>query len=192
MTAKGGLGLEDSKIIELYFARDEEAISATSAKYGSYCTKIAMNILFDLFESEECVNDTYVKVWNSVPPTVPNILKAYLGRITRNLALDRYGERSAKKRGGRVFESLDELSECVGTGEADETIERAELAALINKFLSKESELSRRIFVRRYFYQDSVCDIAKRLRISESRVKTALFRARERLALMLGREGFPL
>ena len=184
--------MEDSKIIELYFARDEEAISETSMKYGSYCMKIAMNILLDLFESEECVNDTYVKVWNSVPPTLPKILKAYLGKITRNLALDRYGEKAAKKRGGRIFESLDELAECVGTQDADENIERTELTALINEFLAKESELSRRIFVRRYFYQDSLLDIAKRLRISESRVKTALFRARERLASMLKKEGFTI
>jgi RNA polymerase sigma-70 factor (ECF subfamily) len=184
--------LEDSKIIELYFARDEAAITETSEKYGYYCKKIAMNILADLFESEECVNDTYVKVWNTVPPTVPNIFKAFLAKITRNLALDRYTEKTAKKRGGRVYESLEELSECIGSSETEDEINRGALTELINSFLSSEGELSRRMFVRRYFYQDSVAEIAKRLRVTESRVKTTLHRARVRLAELLREEGFTL
>ena len=129
---RGGVSLEDSKIIELYFARDEAAITETSAKYGYYCKKIAMNILADLFESEECVNDTYVKVWNTVPPTVPNIFKAFLAKITRNLALDRYNEKTAKKRGGRVYESLEELSECIGSNETEQELDRGALTELIN------------------------------------------------------------
>ncbi len=192
MAKKRGISLEDSKIIELYFARDEAAIAETSTKYGYYCKKIAMNILADLFESEECVNDTYVKVWNTVPPTVPNIFKAFLAKITRNLALDRYGERTAKKRGGRVYESLEELSECIGSSETEDELDSKALTELINRFLSRESELSRRIFVRRYFYQDSVSEIAKRLRVTESRVKTTLHRARARLADVLRGEGFTL
>ncbi len=183
--------MQDSEIIELYFARDERAIKETADKYGGYCTKIAINLLTDIFESEECVNDTYLRTWNTIPPTRPNIFKAFLAKITRNLALDRLDEKNAQKRGGRVLESLDELSECVASeGEVTDPIMLAETAEIINEFLSGERELSRVIFVRRYFYLDSVGSIAKFLGIGESRVKTLLFRMRERLREVLrGRLG---
>lgn len=181
--------LEDCKIIELYFNRDERAITETSLKYGAYCTKIATNILADIFDAEECVNDAYIKAWDSIPPTVPTLLKSFLGRITRNIAIDRYNSKNADKRGGRIAESLDELSECIGTYDTESDINSHELYEIINLFLSREKELSRRVFVRRYFYGDSIADIAKKHRIGESRVKTMLFRARQKLAFILSQEG---
>ena len=181
--------MQDGEIIELYFARDERAIAETASKYGRYCTKIALNLLEDLFESEECVNDTYMRTWNTIPPTRPNIFKAFLAKITRNLALDRITEKNAQKRGGRVLESLDELSECVSSEEeVTDPIMLGETAELINRFLAGEGELSRVIFVRRYFYLDSVKDIAKFLGIGESRVKTLLFRMRGKLKGVLENE----
>ena len=178
--------MQDSEIIELYFARDERAIEETATKYGRYCTKIAENLLSDIFESEECVQDTYVRTWNTVPPTRPSIFKAFLAKITRNLALDRVSERNAQKRGGRLAESLDELSECVADdSDVTDTVMLKETAEIINKFLGGEKELARVIFVRRYFYLDSVGEIARFLGIGESRVKTTLFRMRERLKEVL-------
>ena len=104
--------MQDSQIIDLYFKRDQSAISETSLKYGPYCTKIAFNILDDVFDSEECVNETYFKAWQTIPPTVPNHLGAFVGKITRNLAIDRYNKKTAQKRGSYSYEeSLDELSE---------------------------------------------------------------------------------
>ncbi|MBQ8720465.1 MAG: sigma-70 family RNA polymerase sigma factor [Clostridia bacterium] len=181
--------MQDSEIIELYFARDERAITETSDKYGTYCTRIALNILDDSFESDECVNDTYLRAWNSIPPTRPNIFRAFLAKITRNLALDKLSAKNSQKRGGRVFESLDELAECVGSSDITERLESEEIAGIINAFLRSERELVRRIFIRRYFYLDSVADIAKAYRIGEGRVKTVLHRARGKLALYLSKEG---
>ncbi len=181
--------MQDCEIIELYFARDERAIAATSEKYGTYCTKIAINILNDIFESEECVNDTYMRVWNAIPPTKPNIFRAFLAKITRNIALDRLSSKNSKKRGSRFFESLDELEECVGNADIADSLESDEITKILNKFLYSERELVRRIFIRRYFYLDSVKTIAKMHGIGEGRVKTILFRAREKLAELLSKEG---
>ncbi len=180
--------MQDSEIVELYFQRDESAITETSAKYGAYCKSIAFNVLRDIFDAEECVNDTYHKAWCSIPPTRPTRLGAFLAKITRNLALDRYNKKNADKRGGQTAVSLDELSECIGT--ADSTGESLEeLGAIISKFLKGEKEITRRLFVRRYFYEDSIKEIAKMHGMSEAAVKTALHRTRERLALYLRGEG---
>ena len=181
--------MDDKKIIELYFDRDESAISESDIKYGAYCRKIAYNILEDGDECEECVNDTYLRAWNTIPPTVPNLLGAFLGRITRNISLDRYNSKMAAKRGGRVFESLEELSEIIGDNELERLEESKEITEVINRFLEGEKELSRRIFVRKYFYGDSVLDISKRFKLTESNVKVTLHRARARLGIMLRREG---
>lgn len=181
--------MQDEKIIELYFSRDENAITETAAKYGRYCTQIAFNILKDIFDSEECVNDTYHKVWQSIPPTRPRIFSAFLGKITRNLAIDRYKSKTAQKRGGySLEESLDELSECVGESGFND-LDLNELGALISNFLKKEKDIYRKIFVRRYFYEDSISDISKGFGISVSYVKTALSRSRKRLAEYLKKEG---
>ena len=129
--------MTDERIIELYFSRDEEAISQTSLKYGGYCFAVAENILADRGESEECVNSTWFKAWNAMPPARPNVLKLFLARITRSLAFSRYRERSAKKRGGgEIALVLDELSECVGEGSAADEAELNELKEAVGRFVS--------------------------------------------------------
>ena len=180
--------LEDSDIIELYLKRDERAIDETATKYGPYCEKIALNILNNQFDAEECVNDTYLRTWNSIPPTLPRIFSAFLAKITRNVAIDKYKSRNAEKRIANPI-SLDELSECVGDGTISDQLEISAIGSAISKFLHGESEINRRIFVRRYFFEDSVRDIAKFYRISESKVKTSLHRTRERLKRFLEKEG---
>ncbi len=184
--------MQDKDIIALYFQRDERAISETADKYGVYCHKIAYNILSDVFDAEECVGDTYMRAWSTIPPTYPRILSAFLGRITRNLAIDRYNSAHSKKRGGRVALSLDELRECISEGSPWDTLEGAELGEIINSFLSEQRELVRRIFVSRYFYQSSVSQIAARYGISQSRVKTTLHRARTSLAKYLLERGISI
>lgn len=181
--------MEDFRIIELYFARDERAIAETSEKYGRYCFAVANNLLADEPESEECVNDTYMRAWNTIPPTRPSIFRAFLAKITRNLALDRIDKRKAEKRGGNLAESLDELSECVGGSDGFEQLELRELTKIINDVLKAESELSRNIFIRRYFYLDSIADISKKYHLKEANVKTILYRTRQRLAKRLAKEG---
>ena len=180
--------LDDRNIIELYMNRDERAIDETAEKYGAYCEKIAYNILSDKFDAEECVNDTYLRTWNSIPPTLPRTLSAFLAKITRNIAIDRYKTKHAEKR-TNVSISLDELSECVGERDFSDQIEIAAIGSAISRFLYGESEMNRRIFVRRYFFEDSISDIANFYRISESKVKTSLHRTRERLAKFLEKEG---
>lgn len=179
--------LQDSEIIELYIRRDETAISKTAEKYGAYCEKIAYNILIDRFDAEECVNDTYMHTWNSVPPTIPRILASFLAKITRNIAIDRYKAKTAKKR-STYAESLDELSECVGGGNISDEIEISAIGEAISRFLLNEKELARRIFVRRYFFEDSISDIAKAHSMTEGYVKTILSRTRKRLADFLREE----
>ncbi len=180
--------MKDNEIVELYFKRDEKAIKETSVKYGAYCHTVAMNILRDIFDSEECVNDTYHKAWCAIPPTRPTRLGAFLAKITRNLALDRYNKKNAAKRGGYVAESLDELSECLGSKDStEETLE--ELGAIITKFLKSEKELYRRLFIRRYFYQNSISELCSIFDKSPSFVKTSLHRTRERLKIYLISEG---
>ena len=176
------------EIIDLYFKRDQSAISETSLKYGPYCTKIAFNILDDVFDSEECVNETYFKAWQTIPPTVPNHLGAFVGKITRNLAIDRYNKKNAQKRGSYAYEeSLDELSECVGNDEAQD-ISLKELGSVISKFLRGEKEIHRKIFVRRYFYEDSVSEIADKFNLGTSYIKTSLHRTRQKLRIYLQKE----
>lgn len=180
--------LQDNEIIELYLQRDERAISETADKYGNYCNTIAYNILRDSFDAEECVNDTYLRTWNSIPPTLPRIFRAFLAKITRNLAIDKYSSKNAKKR--NTYESsLDELSECLGGRDISEEIELRELGEMISKFLLTESETARRIFLRRYFFGDEVKEIAKSQGISLSAVKTSIHRTRTRLAKFLSEEG---
>ena len=179
--------MEDRDIIEMYFARDERAISETSVKYGGYCGSIAMNILSSREDTEECLDDTWLRAWNSIPPHRPNVLRVFLGKITRNLALDKYKARTAEKRaGGELAVSLDELDECVGA--VDER-ESAEIGESISRFLRTQPKETRSVFVCRYFYCDSIADIAKRFGISEAKVKTLLFRTRNKLKIHLEGEG---
>lgn len=174
--------MDDKDIIELYLRRDEDAISQTSAKYRNYCMSIAMNILGVFEDSEECVNDTYLAAWNSIPPKIPKVLCAYLGKLTRNLSINRYNSQTAQKRGGgELALSLEELSGCI----AEQEKNTDELSKLINDFLCTQSKKVRRIFVRRYFYCDSVTKISSLTDMSESGVKSTLFRAREKLRAYL-------
>ena len=168
--------MEDLEIIELYWSRDECAIGETAAKYGSYCGSIVMNILASAEDTEECLNDTWLRTWNSIPPTRPNVLRVFVGKIARNLALDKYKARNAEKRAGGEFAmSLDEWDECVGV--EDERESRV-IGESISRFLRTQPRDARSIFVCRYFYCDSVSDISRRFGMSESKVKSMLFRTR--------------
>ncbi len=180
--------MEDINIIELYFKRSERAIAETAAKYGAYLYTVAYNILYDPQDSEECTSDTYMKVWNVIPPQRPNILKAFLGKITRNIALNVYAKYTAQKRGGTQTETaLDELREIIAAPEKDGDGEA--IKNCINKFLSELSADQRKIFVRRYWYMSAVSDIAKDFKFSESKVKMSLKRMRDKLKDALEKEG---
>ncbi len=180
----------DNEIIDLYFDRDEKAIEETAEKYGAYCNQIAYNILADIHDSEECVNDTYMKVWNTIPPTRPNVFSAFLAKITRNTAIDRYKGDHAEKRGDNLAESIDELYSSVADDNSTwNALEISELGNLISKFLYTEKEAARRIFILRYFYEYSIEDIAHIYGVGASFVKTKLFRTRKALAKYLKNEG---
>lgn len=184
--------MDDSRIIELYFNRDEEAIAETARKYGAYCFAVAENILSDRSDSEECVNDTWLKAWNSIPPERPKVLRAFLCRITRNLALDRYAVLRAKKRGGGETElAIEELSECAdGSADLFGEYARRELARSIRGFVSSLPERERAVFVARYFYMESAAQIAKRFGLSENTVAPMLSRTRKKLRDHLEKERY--
>ena len=185
--------MEDNEIIDLYWDRDETAISHTQQKYGAYCTKIANNILYEKEDSLECVNDTWLKAWNSMPQERPNLLAAFLGAITRHLSLDRYRRKHAGKRGkGEAELIFDEMQDTLTSDGPEQQIEALQLTAHINLFLDKIGKENRMIFVRRYWYMDSVKDIAKRYEISESKVKSSLLRSRKKLPAYLAKEGYVL
>lgn len=186
--------LEDAAIISLYWRRDAQAIPATAEKYGSYCTAVARNILRDQRDTEECVNDTYLRAWNAMPPHRPAVLSAFLGKITRNLALNRHRKDAAEKRGGgeadAVFEELSQVVSHRDTPESD--LDRRELLGAINEFLAALPDTKRRIFVCRYWYFDSVPDIARRFALSENHVYVTLHRLRTQLRRRLSERGFVL
>lgn len=172
--------MEDKEIIGLYLDRNEKAISATSEKYGSYCKSISMNILKNGEDAEECVNDTYMKTWNAIPPQIPLIFPAFLGKIVRNISFNRYRHNNSEKRGGSEMPLiLDELGEIVsGKESVEDDIDNKELLKAINAFLSSISEYKRGIFIRRYWYSDKVSDIAQRYNKSENSVSVELNRIR--------------
>lgn len=188
---RGGIKLEDSKIIDLYWARKEQALAETDAKYGNYCRTIARNILRNFEDTEECVSDTWLHAWNSMPPQRPGILSAFLGRITRNLSFDRCKYQQAAKRGGGTLPlALDELGECIpASGRVEHALEQKELAATIDRFLRTLPEKDCNLFLRRYWYVDSISVIADRYGMKENTVKSILFRTREKLRKFLGEEG---
>ena len=186
--------MEDFKIIELFFLRSENAISETERKYGRYLSKIAYNILFDFEDSKECVNDTYMKAWNSIPPKQPKVLSAFLGKITRHLAIDIFRRKHTEKRVNSEYTlSLSELDECIPDKfSAEKEFEQKELSESINRFLSSLSKENRDIFLCRYFYSDSIKEIAFFFGTSESKIKSTLFRSRNALKEHLEKEGFSL
>ena len=183
--------MEDSAIIDLYWAREERALSETDTKYGGYCRSIAHNILQNREDTEECVSDTWLHAWNSMPPQRPGILSAFLGRITRNLSFDRCKYQQAAKRGGGALPlALDELGECIPSAQRVEyALEQKELAAVIDRFLRTLPEKDCNLFLRRYWYVDSISVIADRYGMKENTVKSILFRTREKLRKFLGEEG---
>ncbi len=184
--------MEDSRIIELFFQRNEQAIRETAAKYGPYCMQISRNILNDPHDCEENVNDTYLQTWNSIPPQRPDTLKAYLAKITRNLALNRFQADHAQKRGsGEFCLSLEELGDCTPSAVSVENgVQMAELSKSISRFLRSEPPEARKVFVCRYFYSESIADISRRFSCSSSKVKSMLLRSRNRLKKHLTEEGF--
>lgn len=186
--------MDDNAIIALYWSRDQRAIPATSEKYSAYCAAIAKNILGNPEDTEECVNDTYLAAWNAMPPTRPNRLSAFLGRITRNLAFNRYQSDHAKKRGnGEITCILDELAELLsGADDVAGQVEARELLGAINAFLWTLSPRKRRIFVCRYWYSDSVGDIAARYHMRPDTVSMTLHRLRASLQKYLQERGFTL
>lgn len=191
---KGSDFTEDSKIIELYFERNEEAISATDEKYGAYCMKISQNILGSTEDAKECVNDTYLAAWNSIPPKIPKILSLFLGKITRNFSLNLYRKSHSEKRGGGEYEVvLDEISELVsGKENVEKDFERREILFAINDFLKTLDDEKRNIFVCRYWYFYSAKDIAKLFGKKESSVYSSLERTRKKLGKYLSERGFEL
>jgi RNA polymerase sigma-70 factor (ECF subfamily) len=186
--------VEDSLILDLYFARSESAISETAAKYGKYCHTVAMNILRNNEDAEECVSDTYLKTWDAIPPQRPTIFSAFLGKITRNLSLNRYREQRAQKRGGgEIPLLLDELEECLPSARNVETeAEGNAVVQAINAFLDSLTAADRVVFIRRYWYADSIAAIAARYQMSESKAKSMLFRTRNKLRAYLEKEGITI
>ena len=183
--------MTDLQIIDLYWARSELAIAATSDAYGGYCTSIAWNILRNREDTEECVSDTWHRAWISMPPERPGRLRVWLGKITRNLALDRWRQTHADKRGGGQTDTLfSELEECLpDLIPPEKQVEDREIARSISRWLRSQSQSVRVIFIRRYWYGDNVSDIASALCMGEGAVKSALFRARAGLKAHLEQEG---
>lgn len=184
--------MEDRQIVELYWQRRDDAIAETQQKYGGYCRAIANGILRNEADAEECVNDVYVSAWNAMPPHRPDSLPAFLGKITRRLALKRFRDSAAAKRGGgETALALEELEEVVPAGDSlEEQAAERELARVIDAFLGTLPAAQRRIFLCRYWYFDAVGDIARRFGCSESKVKMTCKRVRDKLALYLRKEGF--
>ncbi len=176
--------MEDTSIIDLYFERSEEAIQETARKYGKYCYSIAWNVLYDKEDSDECVNDTWLATWNCIPPGKPAVLSAFLGKITRNLAIDCFRRKKATKRSAEhmleLCRELEEIEDVTAHSLNDE-IRRKEILEILEKFLDSLKKGDRDIFIRRYWYMDNISEIARRHGISESRVKSSLFRSRKKL-----------
>lgn len=186
--------MEDTKIVQLYWDRDQDAIKYTAQKYENYCTSIARNILGNLEDAEECVNDTYINAWNSIPPHKPGVLSTFLGKIIRNISFNRYKYNHAEKRGGSEIPAiLDELSECVsGKEDVEEEIEYKELIRTINDFLASLSQEKRNIFICRYWYSDSIASIAKVYGMKEGTISMILNRLRLKLHEYLTERSFEI
>ena len=182
--------MDDNVIIALYLDRDERAIQETRDKYDLFCRNIAFNILHDYEDADECVADTYLRTWNTIPPVIPTVLSAFLAKITRRLSIDRLRFNRAKKRYTASEVSFDELRDCVSApDDLGEQIEAEELAGHINVFLSRLRADERDLFICRYFYCDSILELRQQFSCSESKVKTTLFRTRKKLKDYLEREG---
>lgn len=184
--------MEDNSIVDLYWARSEDAITETSEKYGKYCYAIAYNILSNAEDADESVNDTYLDAWHNMPPHRPAILSTFLGKITRRISIDKWRGRAANKRGGgEIVLALDELAECVPSGHrVEHEIESAALEKIIDDFVMSLPLMERRVFICRYWYLDPISAIAEQFGFSQSKVKMILHRQRQKLLSILEREAF--
>ncbi len=178
--------MDDQTILDLYFARNEDAIRETERRYGALCRTVALNILRDTGDAEECVNDTYIKTWNAIPPARPSSLSAFLCRITRNLALDRVRKKTRQKRNADLTVSLEELADCIPM--RDEEV--GELPALLNQFLGRLDATERQIFVGRYFHACPVKTLARLHGLTPKAVTSRLARTREKLRSFLEERGY--
>ena len=178
--------LTDAEIIDLYFSRDEAALEHTAKNYGAYCTSVAMNILNDPPDAEECVNDTYLRAWNSIPPQRPTVLRLFLGKITRNLAIDKYRANKSRRREFEV--ALEEIAEFLPAKEEDD----GNLLTLLTDFLSTLSDEERDLFVLRYYHGHSVARLAKAFRVRPNNLSARLYRTREKLRAYLTERRYPL
>jgi len=184
--------MDDLRIIELYFERNEQAIKETDAKYGKLCHSIAYNILNNHEDSEECVNDTYVGVWNTIPPMRPNNFMAFVCKIARNLSLKRLEFMTRKKRSADVLLSLDELASILPDDRYAPDVSVEDVGKLISKFLRNQNEDVCNVFIRKYYFFDSVREIAERFGFTESKVKNMLFHTRNKLRGYLIKEGIEI
>lgn len=184
--------MDDIQIVELYWRRDEAAIRETDARYGGYCYAVADRILHDAGEAEECVNDTWMRAWNAMPPQYPRQLRMFLARITRNLSFDRFqAKRAAKRGGGELPLVLEELEECLpGPADVEEEVQARELGRAVDRFLHTLSERECGVFLRRYFFVESTGEIAVRFGLKESHVLVILSRTRKKLRRFLEQEGY--
>ncbi|MBO4324604.1 MAG: sigma-70 family RNA polymerase sigma factor [Lachnospiraceae bacterium] len=184
--------MEDSQIIDLFLHRNSDAIRETEIKYGAYCMAIANRILHNHEDSEECVNDTWLKAWNSIPPLIPVRLKLYLAKIARNIAVNRFQAETAMKRGGTEQALvLEELEECIAdSSNVEKEFEARELDECVRTFVRELPEKEGNVFVRRYFFTESAAEIAERYQMTENNVMVVLCRVRKKLKKRLRREGF--
>ena len=184
--------MNDRELIELYWQRDESALTISEERYGAYCLRIAHNILGDKEDAEESVNDVWLAAWKSIPPHRPKVLQAFLGKLARNISLKkRRDQRAAKRGGGELPLIYDELADCIPARNCvEQEVETAALSAVINGFLDGLSAVEQAVFLRRYWYFDSISAIARQFRFTESKVKSMLFRTRKKLAQILEKEGF--
>ncbi len=184
--------MRDSEIIELYWNRNPQAISASMEQYGAYCFSVASGILGNAQDSEECVNDTWLRAWNAIPPVRPNVLKVFFSKITRHLSFDRYkAGRTLKRGGGELPLVLEELAECIADeSDVEGQVSAKELGRTISRFAESLSEREQKLFVRRYFFSEPVKVIADRYDMNENSVNVTLSRIRRRLRNHLSKEGY--
>lgn len=185
--------MDDKQIIDLYFSREEQAIQETDYMYGSFCRRIAMNILSIREDAEECVNDTYFSVWSQIPPTIPESFKAFLGRITRNISISRFRAMRAKKRYNGAEVLLSELNDCIPSSESvEEQIEAKQLSEYISAWLDSLSDEDEALFVRRYWFGDAVQDLADKCGIKPAQMAQRMLKLRRSLKAVLEQRGVAL
>ena len=178
--------MNDQDIVELYFDRDEQAIAETDKKYGKLCMQVSVNILENKSDAEECVSDTYLKTWNSIPPTRPSSLCAFVCKIARNLSLNRLRDTRREKRNRELTVSFEELEECIPM--PDESV--SELSYLLTAFLDGEGETDRVLFMGRYWFHCPVAELAARMSLTPNAVSLRLYKTRERLRIYLNERGY--